>query len=431
MLHDNDIPSLNSETTTLHTLIVTWHWPPTNRASAHVLRRLFEAAPSGAFRVLTRWFAEASADCSLDYDLPVERELVHWPHDDQVTPGWALMPAVASTIRRMTHKADEVHRRQRVDRVLAVYPHRYSLLAGWWIARRLSLPLIVYMHDLLAEGSVFRNPLRRRFWRAFDYQCLRDASLVIVPTAEFAEHYRRRGIEKSWVLPHCTSRGHMPLQLPPARRDLHLIYSGNVYEPHFGAIEAYAAAVRGAKDVKAMFFSPPQACHGLLGNMGASWKPNDQVQRAIESADVAVVVLGSHTVCHNETMGCFPSKLIDYLEIGRPILAIVPRYSFVDRFVRETGCGLVVNSHDVASIDRAIQLLRDRNTRDQLAGAGRKVLSELLADKWMPMLLRQLTSADGPFRGKARFAKAKWTCDRCRGDSQSHTPRRALASVEF
>ena len=89
-------------------------------------------------------------------------------------------------------------------------------------------------------------------------------------------------------------------------------------------------------------------------------------------------------------MGCFPSKLIDYLSVGRPILAIVPAGSFVDRLVATSGCGVVVRQHDKDSIRQAVAQMRDPGMRAAMIDAGQRLLRELDSRIWMPRLLERL-----------------------------------------
>ncbi|MEE9294275.1 MAG: glycosyltransferase [Phycisphaerae bacterium] len=196
------------------TLIVSWHWPPTNRASAGVLGALFSSAPPGVFRVVTRSFPKQRVvdrrEAGDDFETRVPPTFVPWPIDDQAQPRPRDFLTVLRTVSRMIRVACAVGRDFNARRVLAVYPHRLSLLAGWLTARRLRLPLVLYMHDLLAEAVTFKNPLRRAWWKLIDRFCLKRAWMVVVPTQEFADHYRRRGITRCWILPHTTPAGPRP-----------------------------------------------------------------------------------------------------------------------------------------------------------------------------------------------------------------------------
>lgn len=377
------------------TLIVSWHWPPTNRASAGVLGTLFASAPPDAFRVITRSFPlhkiEDRREVSPGFEDRIPVTSVPWPHDDQSQPTLRAWPTVVRTLWNIVRSALRIHRTWQAERVLAVFPHRLSLLAGWLVARITGLPLVLYMHDLCAESMLFRNPLRRLWWKWVDHVCLKRAWMIIVPTEEFAAHYRSRGLTRCWVLPHCVPEQPPESTTPRSTSDrLRLIYSGAIYEPHAGAAEAFLTAVDTLPEVELTLLTKPTACGGLLATRGARWLPHAQAIDELARADVFVVLLGTQTPCPREVHGCFPSKIVDCLQFGRPILAIVPRGSFVDRLITRSGCGIVVRDHTPAAIITAIERLRDERLREDMAMAASRLARQLRADDWMPRLLERL-----------------------------------------
>jgi glycosyltransferase involved in cell wall biosynthesis len=375
------------------TVIVSWHWPPTNRASASVLGNLFSAAPMGRFRVVTRGFSERvtydQRPTGGDLNARVPQTLVDWPLDDQQAPSLSQMPVTMRAIRRMIVETCRLSRTWGADAVMAVYPHRYSLLAGWRAARKLRLPLIVYMHDLLAEALTTTNRVKQTWWRRIDRACLNDASLVVVPTDEFAAHYRRRGVRNCFVLPHC---------LPDAGgfesngdgHPMHLIYSGAIYEPHHDAAIAFINATKTIQNARITYLTRPDACNGRLRNLGARWVSHGELPDTLRTADVFVLFLGTNTSMQDEVHGCFPSKILDYIQHDRPILGVVPRGCFADRFIRETGCGITVHDNDERAIRNAIHRLRSVRVRERCAHGARAARLRLGNREWMGRLIDRI-----------------------------------------
>lgn len=371
------------------TLIVSWHWPPTNKASAGVLGALFQAAPPGVFRVVTRRPVVAGdADdraVPSDFEARIPPEFV--ANADFGGPtGPFTAAASAWTARRMVSRAVALHRQWAYSRVLAVYPHRWSLWAGSRIARRLQLPFIPYMHDLFAEGAPYRGALWQAIWRRVDRRLLQQAWMILVPTDAFAKHYRRRGLERCRVLPHCTTNV-VPRSSNASAGALHLVYSGLIYEAHAAAVRPFVAATQGLPDLRVTYNCNPDGCGGLMGRVGGRWRPHREAMRALQSADAGVVLLADDDRLREEVMGCFPSKIIDYVSIGLPILAVVPAGSFVDRLVTDSGCGVVVRRADAASIRSAIGRLRDADHRRRMSRAATELAERLRNDAWMPQLL--------------------------------------------
>ena len=397
------------------TLLVCWHWPPRNRASTVVLANLFRGAPAERFRVITRRMPRPSIGDRTPVP-PFETHTVPWrpANRREGTPSEWVASVRASLC--MMRVACGLHETRPFERVVAVYPHRFSLLAGWWIAHHTGVPLIAYMHDLFAEAYRTGSRLKRAFWRRLDRLALADAALVVVPTAEFAAHYRRRGLNRTLVLPHCALAGVQASPALASKRVLDLVYTGNLYDAHEDSIKAFLAAIDSLSDIRATLYAPP---HPMLGGRPARWVSRDGALEATRNADVCVLVLGHDTPYPEEVHGCFPSKMADYLAAGRPILAIVPPGCFVDRFIRETGAGIVVNTLDNTDIHRAIERLRDTGLREHLAEAAARAARRLDAAIHLPRLLDGLASLEIGANDVCAGRKSEPTCQ----DTVTDMPR--------
>ncbi len=371
-----------------NTLIVSWHWAPVNRASAMVLSNLFGAAgsdTSGSFKVLTR---EMKSAVPVD---PIAKPAIEaceiaWPlsEEGEGLNGWF---ASVRTGVSMLMRAWAIRRSWRFTRVLAVYPHRFSLLVGLVGSRVLGVNLVVYMHDLFTESYCTNCRIKRWFWQEVDRRALQSASTVVVPTKEFADVYRRRGITKVVVLPHCRPTDVEPVPAKSGGAELSLLYAGSVYQAHEDAVVALIRATDGLGAISLKFLSNP---HKEIGTKCLGWQTRRQALAEMAKADVLVVALGHDTPYPEEVHGCFPSKLVDYFAVGRPILAVVPRGCFVDRLVRKSGCGLVVNTLSADQIKRAVDMLRLAEVRREMSKAAVALGERLDGRRWYGVLCRTL-----------------------------------------
>ncbi|MCC7293534.1 MAG: glycosyltransferase [Phycisphaerales bacterium] len=423
------VPPWNVEPSPPRTLIVSWHWPPANRASANVLSNLFQHAPPDRFRVLTRRMNGSQEEGSTSPALPTER--LAWPLQDDRPVRFRTWLAEVRTLAAAVRAAWRIHRDWDVQCVVSVHPTRYGLLAGRLAAKTLGVPHVAYMHDLLRETLITSSRLKRAFWSAVDTWILRASRHVLVPTREHADHYAGRGIKNTWVLPHTAASlrndadaksENASDELQPAQmlvqggdraggvapesaktaslrarlcnapsaawsnhgtHPLHLVYSGAIYEPHTDAVEALIRAARSRPHVRLRFLSQPQP---LLVGQDVQWLLPERMREALRLADACVVALGWKTPYPDEIRICFPSKILDYLQAGRPILAIVPRGCFVDRLVRETGCGICANSPDPLDIQHALRMLMDDQRRLEYACNAARALARFEPRSWMRRL---------------------------------------------
>ncbi|MEZ6084657.1 MAG: glycosyltransferase [Phycisphaerae bacterium] len=374
------------------TLVVSWHWPPTKRASTQVLATLFGRAPADRFTVLTRGMRRFdSNDATAIPNLPTHE--VRWSgasDDDGTIRTWFASIIAAIRFWRVGKR---ICREYSIDRVLAVYPHRYSLLVGWLIARSVNKPFVAYMHDLFAETLIARNKPKRAFWQWVDRCVMKFASLVIVPTREFAEHYQRRGVRQTWVLPHCIESPESAMPLPCVDDVLRLTYAGSIYQAHEDSIARLIEGVSSMDGVSLTFLSQP---HPMLAGQDVCWLDRSEAMQRLADSHVLVVAAGHETPYPEEVQGCFPSKIVDYLAMGRPILAAVPPGSFVERFVAETGCGISVSSRNPEDIRKALEELRDIKRLAACATAAQSEARKLDAAYWMDELTKRLTALGAP-----------------------------------
>jgi glycosyltransferase involved in cell wall biosynthesis len=89
----------------------------------------------------------------------------------------------------------------------------------------------------------------------------------------------------------------------------------------------------------------------------------------LAEADVLILPHGfTGSMSPEEYQTIFPTKTIEYLMSGRPILAHSPPGCFLTRFLRENECALVVDRPDVDALCEALEQLRsDFSLRSRLA----------------------------------------------------------------
>jgi glycosyltransferase involved in cell wall biosynthesis len=94
----------------------------------------------------------------------------------------------------------------------------------------------------------------------------------------------------------------------------------------------------------------------------------DEVISRLQEADIVVLPHGfSGRLPPEEYTTIFPTRTIEYLLCGRPILAHSPPDCYLTRFLKEHQCAFVVDEPSVPALLEAIGRLRsDRGLRTQL-----------------------------------------------------------------
>ncbi len=222
------------------------------------------------------------------------------------------------------------------------------------------------------------------WYRRLEFALLRRSDAVVAITADFAPLLVARGVAadrirviENWApineLPRLArdnawAAAHMPAD------GLRVVYSGTLGYKHNPALLIEMARRR--PDVHVMIFSEgPVAdataatakAEGLANVHVRPWVPFADLPSMLSAADVFVAVIEPEAGVYS-----VPSKILTYLAIGRPILALVPVENLASRLILRHEAGFAapaVHAPDLlAALDRLVQ---DADLRHRLGDSGR------------------------------------------------------------
>lgn len=340
-------------------LVVSWTVPPRASGTGIVLQNLF------------RWVDTNSAVFLGERPLPgmrLSRDPFHHETFFVPMPSWPtrgdrylrllMVPLVVAMGVWIAWK-------YRCKSVVAVFPDESYLLAGYLISLLVGLPLVPYFHDLYLENR--REPFWQRLARWLQPRVFRRASVVLEMNDGLAHYHRKRYGVTAHVVGHCINDA-APDHDDPPLPDLcmRIGFSGSIYEPTVDSIRRLIQVVRDRRDFEVHYYSPTG--QDYLEREGV-WAPNTHLEfidnrealfQSLRSCDVLYLPLsfsaaGTST---DELMTAFPTKTLEYLVSGRPILVHCPGSYFLARFFREYGGGFLVDSPDPALLLAALERLR-------------------------------------------------------------------------
>ncbi len=297
-----------------------------------------------------------------------------------------------------------VARREKVSAVFANYPFGFFLVAAWLAARSLRLPLFVYMHSLWEETT--DAPMDRRMARRLEGRIFRSATAVYAPTRFAIDHYmRKHGVEVR-LLPHAVNfdDAKPPGEVVPRdEKDPHVIlFTGGVYNMNRDALVLMVEVVEklerlpDGRGVKLVVCAPNDArALTKIGVAGARvetrFVDSRTAMRLQKEADILYLPLAFDTPWKDEVRTVYPTKAVEYLVSGTPILLHAPDDSYTVHEARETGWALVVDRRDPATLRQAIvRLLTDRALREALTAAARSAAENRDAERIAAGLRRDL-----------------------------------------
>jgi colanic acid biosynthesis glycosyl transferase WcaI len=272
----------------------------------------------------------------------------------------------------------------RPDVVLAASPSFPALLPAVGFARVRRVPLVPWLHDVLPEGAIVTGHVKEgpvlRASRWLERTTYRTASRVVVLSAPFLDNLREKGVPEQklrLIYDPATRRPATPPRLPSEQAEPgpRAICMGNIghtqgLPPLVRAFDRSEEVARSgaklivtgtgvaAEETRANIDSDSVEMLGVVSD--------DELERELQSATLGVV-----TQQYEGTEFNLPSKLMNYLAYGLPVIAAANPASEVARLIREADAGWVVDSSDPEQFPRTVvEALSDRAELRRRAQSG-------------------------------------------------------------
>lgn len=282
--------------------------------------------------------------------------------------------------------------------------------------RHQKIPFVFWQQDVYSEaiGNVARQKLGRigsaLGWVATrcERSVARAASAIVAISDAFADQLDSWGVDpdKVCVIPNWAAIDEVPSR---PRENEWARSRGLVGVP----VVMYAGTLGVKHDPSILLelarSAPPTARVIVVSQgMGRSWlderafdvpqlvtmdyEPYENLPDMLASADVLVVLLE-----RNASRYSVPSKVLNYLCAGRPILGVLPSNNAVAETIADAGAGIVVEPGDSSAVASALHsLLDDPTRREQMGIAARRYAERVfdvhdVAEQFQAVLARVLT----------------------------------------
>lgn len=256
-------------------------------------------------------------------------------------------------------------------------------LIGLRVRRATGLPWVAHFSDPWTDSPYLHgHRWQRRLWARMEADVVSGADAIVFVNAQTADRVMRKypteWRRKAHVVPHGFDRDEAPPP-PPAARDerLTIVHTGRFYdgvrtpEPLLRALSALKRRRPLRSHLRVVFVGTPIPSHRRLAS---SLGLDDVVEftgrlsfaesaRWTAAADVPLVIDAPA-----EENLFLPSKLIDYLPAGKPILALTPPRGASADLVRALGYPAIAPD-DEAGIERALEALLAARAEGRLAAS--------------------------------------------------------------
>ncbi len=278
-------------------------------------------------------------------------------------------------------------RRHRCSAIITVFPTGIYLFAGYLAATFSGARLFPYLHNTFVEN---RRGVVKRIATVAQKLIFARSEHVFVISDGMLDLYRARypGLKCSALVHSFGEIIPTGDALPRLKKPTDFLICGSINESCRDATERVCEALRQAKDARLTFLTGTPKAHlsrrGLL-RAGVDYETvsRDEVVGKLRTADIVILphgFVGAEAPEEYETI--FPTRTIEYLICGRPILAHSPDSSYLTRFLRQHECALVVDEPSVSRLVEAIERLRsDSRLREALVGHALKAAEQFRATR--------------------------------------------------
>jgi glycosyltransferase involved in cell wall biosynthesis len=370
-------------------LIFAYHFPPENAIGGTRPFRFYKYLPKYGYKCHVITAADVSAHPELDAEYVPDPFLknpgkgIGWQYERLVRK--LLLPGVSGT-RWFVHayRAGLRFVRKHKDShltILSTSPPLGPHLAAWCLTRTARAQWIVDFRDPLAGNPAYAHVGKHAHaaYAWLERTFVRRADCVIANTDEAEKLLKRKFPDESPKI-QLIWNGFDPEErltaLPVPRREIRVLsHTGELYEGR----SATPLLKSVARLIAAGQLSPDRFRIQLVGPVSASclpetaflkvaesqgWLkilpdlvPREEAQRIARSSDNLLLIQPHSTVQ-------VPGKIFEYLQIGRPILALIPVESAIERILAKSGVAyrcVYVNS-PVDIFDRGVLEFFDLDT---------------------------------------------------------------------
>jgi hypothetical protein len=365
--------------------MLAYAFPPENLPGAARPFRFFRYLPDFGYRPVVITASSQPQPLADVHPLPNRMDLVPPPRFLRVMDAVARKFATPSDHGLgwswdAARLAAHLHAEEPATAVFSTFPPLHTHLAGLFISQKLQLPWVADFRDPLL-GNPFRKTsgLPRLFDSKMENAIFRRARAVVGVTDRIVEEWR---VRYPWAVPkiHVLWNGFDPADpvraLPiPHREHRTLAHIGSIYGartplPVLASLMRLASSGKiGPGTLRLRFVGDYDsaglaACKPVFDELARQMPveyenrhvPREEARREMGSADF-LLLADNNSLDSGYTV---PAKLFEYVQVGRPVLALTAANSPVERILRQAGTPHVALQPDLSASqvdERILQFL--------------------------------------------------------------------------
>ena len=245
-------------------------------------------------------------------------------------------------------------------------PHVIVTVAhGWWhiqarrVAKQFKLPLVSFFQDWCPDFPEVPAAFRTRVEREFRRTC---ATSDVVICVSDGMRWELGEPENALVLPDAPSLASRGEPARSAKLPIRVAYFGNLSE-YGPLIESALRALTGSDRVRLeVFGAAPHWTSGAEDEFRSSgvyhgFIPSNALAQALQKFQAVLVAMSFEAKLRRRMTTSFPSKMIDAMQLGLPVVAWGPEYCSAVEWARRGQRALSVSDPNPLALRQALEQL--------------------------------------------------------------------------
>jgi glycosyltransferase involved in cell wall biosynthesis len=250
--------------------------------------------------------------------------------------------------------------------IFTIYFNDIWIATAYLLSKATGLPLILYVHDPFLEPAEYAGGIRALFARWLEPRAIRRCYLIAL-TESLGEHYQSRYGVPVVTLPNL-ARGDFFASAPHQTKEdcdgkLTIGFAGCIYDNNLALLQKLASVVRKDESLTLTLFTPLEQktleAFKLTGpRISYTFvKDANALIESLAACDLLYLPLcftNTPSLPRESLQYVLPTKTVDYLLAGCPVLVHCPADFETARFFGTTGAGYVLSSDDEGDLHRCL-----------------------------------------------------------------------------
>lgn len=324
-----------------HTMYITGGFPPQSGGSCILNQNLLKNFSPDSFTVVS--YEPANFDVNVEGEMKVYRPIKFFK---QRINRWTTPLQAILAPRKIAKLVQE----KNAQLIFCAYPDLTFLKIATRVSKMTNLPLVLYLHDTVHEAHI-GLPLEARAKKIQD-EAFEQAKLIFVMSDGMKDLYAKKYGLTTYPLRH-TYHPQMIDNSSTQKTSRTIFWGGAIYDINQKSVHKLINIVEEMADVHFELATKNNLdklfdieIDKLANSSQTFYSDSLSYKRALSSSGCLLLTLDTATdagIHFDEISTIFPTKAIEYMFSGVPILLICPENYFLSQFFKQHNCGTVIN----------------------------------------------------------------------------------------